>query len=95
MKIQGVVAVLTDDKGRVAANAADFDRAGYGGCSMQEAQTIRVKTRLAIAFIRAYASDAITKVTDTYDAEQAVRKLCDQHGWKMTVIPIGYEDEQP
>ena len=91
---KGVVAVLTDDKGRVAVNAADFGLDGYGGYTLRDAQTLRVKGRIAVAFIRAYGSDAICKVTETYDAEQMVRRLCDQHGWKLTIIPIGYDDSK-
>jgi hypothetical protein len=91
--IQGVVAVLTDEQGRVAATAADFEHQGYGGFSLQEAQTVRVEDRVAIAFIRAYASECILKVTSSYDAKRMVDNLCRDHGWRLTIMPIGHDAE--
>lgn len=81
----GVVCVYSKD-GRVIASASDFATDGYGGCSLQEAQTIRARRSLCHAVVDAYCSRVVLDALSTHDCEQIVGKL----GGTMTDIPIGH-----
>jgi hypothetical protein len=94
MSAKGIVAILTDPKGRVVASVSDFTHDGYGGFSLQEAQEHRVKRHLAFAVIRAYCSDFIIPAIEPYDCEQIVARLTRQHGFTRTLIPIGHAEEK-
>lgn len=90
---QGVVAVLTDHTGNVIASVSDFDRSGYGGFTLRQAQEMRVKEQLAFAVVRAYCSDAILGVFERSECGEFVRRLVRQKGFTQTIIPVGHPDE--
>jgi hypothetical protein len=89
---KGVVMMLIDDQGRVAAHGADFLLQGYGGISLREAQEYRARRFLEIAFINTYGGPVIAKVADTFHVEQMVSKLTREHGWRIQTVAIGYPD---
>lgn len=91
---KGVLAVFTDDEGRVIANAADFHPDRPGGFKMIEAQRLRVQRAIAWKVVEAYASPRLTRAISEYEREQIVRTLQTQHKCKVTLIPIGYSDEE-
>jgi hypothetical protein len=92
-KPQGVVGVLSDDRGHVICSVSDFDTSGYGGYTKQEAQQYRVKLKLADAAIRAYCSDIIADVIDTYRREEIINDLIRKKGFVRTLLPVGYDEE--
>ena len=91
-KYQGVCGVVTAPDGHVVATHSDFERQGYGGFTLQEAQTIRVRDGLKRAFLRAYLFDGLIKKTSVYFCEQFWKNASD-HGYRMETFPIGYDKE--
>ena len=91
----GLIHLLIDDKGRVIAHHADFQRSGYGGFTLVESQRVRCRDGLARATVEAYASPALTRVVDTYDAKSMVGKLVNSHGYRVHEIVIGHGKDQP
>lgn len=92
---KGVVAILTGPDGYVWATVTDFDRSGYGGFSMQEAQEYRAKRALAWEFVRKACSDVIVKAMDEYQCDRIISNVCSQQGFTRTILPIGYEEPSP
>lgn len=91
---KGVVTVLTGPDGSVFASVSDFRRDGYGGCSTQEAQTMRARQQLAFAAVRAMCSDHVLKAMEAYDCEQLLRRLEIKVGFKVTILPVGYDESR-
>lgn len=56
--ISGVVAMLVNDKGDVIASSNDFEKCGYGGFELHEAQKMRAKNKLKYKTVRAFSSPA-------------------------------------
>jgi hypothetical protein len=91
---KGVIAIFTDDEGRVIATAADFNPDRPGGFKMIEAQRTRATRQLAWKVVDAYASPGLTRAISEYEREQIVRTLQTQHKCKVTVSAIGYSDDE-
>lgn len=92
---QGVVAVLTDNEGRVVASASDFKQDRPGGFSVKEAQRTRARRALASAMIDAFCSPVISRVLDIYDAERMLGDMVRKHGFNVTMIDIGEVADDP
>ncbi|MER9870267.1 hypothetical protein NKJ35_24370 [Mesorhizobium sp. M0136] len=90
IKHQGVCGVVTAPDGHVVATHSDFARQGYGGFSLKEAQTIRVKDGLKRAFLRAFLFQGLTSKTSSYFCDQFWENAMG-HGYRMETFPIGYE----
>lgn len=88
---KGVVAVLVGADGCEIANTADFDAGKPAGFSQRDAQESRARRALAMATMEALASPRLTQAIDVYTAEQIVRRMCDQHGCRVVVVPVGHE----
>lgn len=86
--VPGVVLVFIDEDGNAIAHAADFNSTGYGGFTLQEAQRIRTKRKLAINVCNAYSSPQFTRGIQDYDAEQIMQRLIDKHGCHVHEINI-------
>jgi hypothetical protein len=91
---KGLVAIFIDDAGRTIATATDFAPDRPGGFKMIEAQRHRVTDRLDLAVIEAYASPALTRGISQYQRTQIVRELISTHKCKVTIVPVGYTDEE-
>ena len=89
---RGVVAVLTFPAGGFVCSVSDFQQDGYGGCSLQEAQTIRVKRLLARAAIDTLCSEYVSKAINNYRCEEIVSEMVRQ-GFRLAIVPIGYDGE--
>jgi hypothetical protein len=89
---KGIVATFTDSTGHVVASVSDFDRSGYGGFTLQEAQRYRVRRKLAYAVLNAYCSPVIVKALSEYDCRAIIDKLTRESGFTETIIPIGYDE---
>lgn len=86
----GVLAIFTDPEGDVVASVSDFDRSGYGGFTLEEAQKLRATRALNDAVIRAYCSERILTCITDGGADQIVRAM-ERNGWRRTVLPIGHD----
>lgn len=91
---KGVIAILTDPDGRVVGHAADFSADGYGGFSLQQAQSYRARRRLALNVVRDGCAHYIAKAMDGYDCDGVVQRLVGSHGFKQTEVNIGHEEEE-
>lgn len=90
-KIKGVCGVDTAPDGYVVATHSDFERHGYGGCSLEESQTIRVKDGLKRAFLRAFLFDGLIRKTSGYFCDQFWENAR-EHGYRMETFPVGHEE---
>lgn len=88
---KGVVAVLVGSDGCEIANAADFDKGNLAGFSRQEAQESRARRALALATMNALAAPRLVQAIDAYTAERIMRTMCDEHGCRVVIVPVGYE----
>jgi hypothetical protein len=70
----GMVGIYVID-GRVIASVSDFDRATYGGYTLEQSQRHRVENSLARAVVKALCSDVIVKALDAHDCQRIVSKL--------------------
>lgn len=89
----GVLGILTDETGRVVVAEADFERGGYGGFTLAQAQRIRLKQRISGAMVRAYASPQMTRAMSAYDCDRIMDELCRQHGYRLTFRAVGHSED--
>ena len=89
-QIKGIGAVLTDDSGDVVAHAFDFDRSGYGGYKLWEAQRHRVKLAVTHEYLSRYTYGPVAAAIERYDAEKIVNKLRQTGKLKLKLIDIGH-----
>ncbi|MGE0444535.1 MAG: hypothetical protein AB7P99_04850 [Vicinamibacterales bacterium] len=87
----GVVLVFLDERGRVVAHAADFNRDVPAGFDLDEIQRRRAKLELAFAVCNAYASPHLVRGLERYDCERIVERLCSAHGCKVHEITVGHD----
>lgn len=73
--LPGVIAVLTDEDGRVIAAEADFDQSSYAGFALVQSQASRVRRSVSTAMVNAYASPALTRAISPYDRERLMEEL--------------------
>jgi hypothetical protein len=88
---KGVVAVFVGSDGHAVASCADFDQSGYGGYTMQEAQTHRIRETIARRVAEAFASTEFTKHLDTYKVRCVIDQMIARDGYFLHIIPVGYE----
>lgn len=88
---KGIGAIITDDAGTVIAHAFDFERSGYGGFKLWEAQRIRAKKFAINEYINSYCYGVLASGIEDYDREKIFRNLRDKGKVKMTIVAVGYE----
>jgi hypothetical protein len=88
--IQGIGAILTDGEGKVVAHAFDFERSGFGGFTLWEAQRIRVRGALARTFIAHWCFGDVASVIDQHESEKIVAELCRKKNYHLKFIDIGH-----
>ncbi len=88
---KGVVAVITNPDGDVVAEAADFDRAGYGGFTLQEAQAIRAKDGVRSRFAAGHLNGWLGRGMEGYFVD-AFWRNAERAGYRLSVVPIGYDE---
>lgn len=89
---KGVIAIWTDAAGEVIATVADFDRSGYGGFKLWEAQRMRSESQVKAAAIRAYCSPAVTDALSNYLYDQISREML-QRGHKLNCVAVGWPED--
>lgn len=92
---QGVIAIMTRSDGYVIATAADFERQGYGGFKLWEAQRIRAERDVKFKAVRAYCSDFLYNALDSYTVERMAEDMCQRERGKhkITLRSVGYPDD--
>ena len=89
----GVVAILIYPDGGEVASVSDFNLAGYGGCTLEEAQTMRAKRALSFAVIDALCSHHVAKVMEIHRCDEIVDAMVRKLGFRRVIVPIGHEAE--
>lgn len=89
----GVVMLCTDNTGHEIATVTDFERSGYGGFTLKEAQRIRCKRSIARAVIDRYASPVIGENMAEYHRDDLLKRLIDK-GWKLHTVYVGYPEDE-
>ena len=80
----GMSAIFVSD-GRVIAHVTDFARDTYGGFTLEESQTHRVRDRLAVAVVKELSSPLLYENLSGYDCQRILEKI----PGKVHVLPIG------
>lgn len=91
---KGVVAIFVGPDGRCIASVSDFRHDGYGGYTMQEAQTHRARDAIARAVADALASSEFTKHIDNYHKREVLSQMERQDGYRLHIVPVGHEVEK-
>jgi hypothetical protein len=90
---KGVIAIFTDERGRVIATADDFAPDKPGGYSLKDAQKYRAERRLPTKVVAAYASPGLGRGITEYYAGLIIQELTSNHGCKVTFIYVGHDDD--
>jgi len=91
MSRPGVVLILMDAEGRYLVAAHDFNDGYPGGFTLEEAQRMRARRKLAIEFLRAYSSPTLLGLIDQYAADRIVDELL-RKGGKIREIAVPGEE---
>ena len=91
--VQGVVALLIAPDGHVVCDATDFDRDGYGGVLIRDAQESRARRRLCDAAIKEFSAPAMARIITDYQMQVIVHEMCRQGGYRIHLIHIGHDVE--
>lgn len=89
---KGVVLVFIDEEGREIASVSDFNRTGYGGWSLRDAQNLRARRALAMKVCNAYSSSQLVRAIDAYDAERIIDRLVKDHACKIATVVVGHAE---
>jgi hypothetical protein len=92
---QGIIAIMTNATGDVIATAVDFERQGYGGFKLWEAQKQRAGQQVRWATVRAYCSPVVANAITSYISTQIADELCHKGrgGHQITYRAIGYPED--
>lgn len=90
---QGVIAIMTLPTGHVAATHADFERQGYGGFKLWEAQRIRAGDAVKRKAVRVYCSEMVTQHLESYTLDRVAEDLMQRGKWRVTYRSIGYPED--
>lgn len=90
---KGVVGLVVAPNGRVVVSASDFHKDGYGGFTLLQAQTHRVRDALAYEYVRASCNSDMAKALRGYDAQQLLNRLVLEHGFRTEIIPINHPED--
>ena len=88
----GVLAVMTRSDGHVIATASDFNRSGYGGFKLWEAQRMRAKEAVMRNTVRAYCSEPLVEALNSYLMDQ-IAEAMQRKNHKITFHAVGYPDD--
>lgn len=88
----GVIAIWIDPQGSVMATCADFNKSGYGGFKLWEAQRMRAIKFVQGAAINAYCSPVLTDCLSEYLREQIAQEM-QRNGHKIVLRAVGYEGD--
>lgn len=90
--VVGVVGLFIAPNGHVVAEVTDFERAGYGGFTLEEAQRIRCKRALSREVVGRFAGEPLAKAIDQHRAEDITDNMVRDQGYRKHFISIGHKD---
>ena len=90
--IEGVIAIVIDERGDVVGTGANFERSGYGGFELWEAQLRRAKNAARRNFAVRYMSTIVANVLDDHDIEGIVDSLIRKAHFKLVCRGVGYSE---
>lgn len=90
----GVVALMIGADGHVWATAADFDRSGYGGFELHQAQRIRARGALRREFVRRVCNTSIAATFSTYTVDQMIEDIVRREEHREAFLLIGHPDAE-
>ena len=90
-EVLGIGAVLTNDDGRVVAHCFDFDKSGYGGFKLWEAQRIRVRDRIVRQYVNTFCYGDMASAIEDHQARQIVDNLRNKGKLRLTFVAIGHD----
>lgn len=90
---QGVIAIMTAPDGYVIATVADFERQGYGGFKLWEAQKHRAGDAVKRKGVRAYCSDHLVNALETYTVDRMAEDLIQRGKYRVSYQAIGYPED--
>lgn len=86
----GVVALMIGADGHVWATATDFDRSGYGGFELHQAQRIRARGALRREFVRRVCNTSIARALDDYTVDRMVEDVLRRGEHSEAFVLIGH-----
>lgn len=92
-ELKGVIAIMTLPTGHVAATHADFERSGYGGFKLWEAQKHRAGDTVKRQAVRAYCSELVTAHLESYTIDRMAEDLMQRGKWRITYRAVGYPED--
>lgn len=93
-RICGVVAILIDDDGDVAASVSDFETAHPGGYRLKDAQEARCKNAIAWKLVQTFCSARVVEGFEMYDAQRLLERLLHRKKWKLKFEYVGHEADE-
>ena len=91
----GILAIITWPDGSVLASYADFERQGFGGFKLAEAQEHRARKFAKWAAFKALCHPDVVKSMDSYDIERAVDSMIQKSGFKLSCVEISTSARAP
>ena len=89
----GVVVIILNPMGDVVAEASDFDRAGYGGFTLKQAQAYRAEKVALNRFVADHLNKWLGTGVEDYFID-AFWNNAQRAGYTLKTISIGYDDER-
>lgn len=89
----GYAVLLIDPDGHVIAETTDFERSGYGGFTLKQAQRIRCNDQLWRAALDRLCSPIISKAAGSYHGPAIIEEMVRKHGYRIHEIAIGHRDD--
>lgn len=93
-EVQGCVGLFIGPDGRVVAEVTDFERSGYGGFKLHEAQRIRCMRALNREIMSRFASRVLLNAISDYHAENIVDRMIEDQGYRKHFILIGHAEDE-
>lgn len=89
----GVIQMVMWPDGRVLATVQDFERSGYGGFSLLEAQRIRCRRRIGRAVVDALGHEILGMCLDEHDLRHMLDRMTSLHGYRVHEVVVGHPQE--
>ena len=92
---QGVLVIIVEPDGHVAAVGSDFSTSGPGGFTLEQRQEHYATAHAWRDVIRSRCDTAVANAIIASGRMEGIRhQLMSVGGWKQVVKKIGYEDEE-
>ncbi len=92
--MEGTIAIFVNPRGDVIATACDFEKSGFGGFTLEQAQKIRCRNRINREIVSAYASPDLADNIESYTCERIVDDLM-RKGFKLIYKRVKDSSDAP